>query len=129
MATIRQSSATIQTLWTDEFAFLNQPGQADIQSALFYDYRTNVAAYPRWQAWMKNRQPRLLVIWGKFDPSFDISEPEAYRGDVPTAEVHILEAGHFALDTRANETAELVAGFVRKSLQAGGESSAIRAAR
>jgi len=81
---------------------------------LFYDYRTNVAAYPTWQAWMKNYQPRLLVIWGKFDPSFDISEPEAYRSDVPMAEVHILEAGHFALDTRANEIAELVAGFVRR---------------
>ncbi len=116
-------------LWTDEFAFLNQPGQADIQSDLFYDYRTNVAAYPVWQAWMKNRQPRLLVIWGKFDQSFDISEPEAYRRDVPTAEVHILEAGHFALDTRANEAAELVAGFVRKSLQASNESSVIRAPR
>ena len=101
-------------LWTDEFAFLDQPGQADIQSDLFYDYRTNVTAYPTWQAWMKNHQPRLLVIWGKFDQSFDISEPEAYRSDVPTAEVHLLEAGHFALDTRANEVAELVAGFVRR---------------
>ncbi len=101
-------------LWTDEFGFLSQPGQADIQSDLFYDYRTNVAAYPAWQAWMKNHQPRLLVIWGKFDPSFDISEPEAYRSDVATAEVHVLEAGHFALDTRANEIAELVAGFVRR---------------
>src|SRR5271165_2232944 len=101
-------------LWTDEFAFLSQPGQADIQSDLFYDYRTNVPAYAVWQAWMKNHQPRLLVIWGRFDPSFDISEPEAYRSDVATAEVHVLEAGHFALDTRANEIAELIAGFVRK---------------
>jgi pimeloyl-ACP methyl ester carboxylesterase len=101
-------------LWTDEFAFLSQPGQADIQSDLFYDYRSNVATYPVWQAWMKNHQPRLLVIWGKFDPSFDISEPEAYRSDVATAEVHVLEAGHFALDTRANEVADLVAGFMRR---------------
>ena len=54
-------------LWTDEFAFLNQPGQADIQSDLFYDYRTNVAAYPKWQAWMRKTQPRLLVIWGKYE--------------------------------------------------------------
>jgi hypothetical protein len=52
-------------LWTDEFAFLNQPGQADIQSDLFYDYRTNVESYPKWQAWMRETQPRLLVIWGK----------------------------------------------------------------
>jgi pimeloyl-ACP methyl ester carboxylesterase len=57
-------------LWTDEFAFLNQPGQAQIQSDLFYDYRTNVDAYPRWQAWMREKQPRLLVLWGKYDPLF-----------------------------------------------------------
>ena len=79
-------------LWTDEFAFLNQPGQAQIQSDLFYDYRTNVEAYPKWQAWMRANQPRLLVIWGKDHLSFDLSEPEAYRRDVPNVEVHILDA-------------------------------------
>jgi uncharacterized protein len=54
---------------------LSQPGQADIQSGLFYDYRTNVDAYPKWQAWMREKQPRLLVIWGKYDLSFDLGEP------------------------------------------------------
>jgi pimeloyl-ACP methyl ester carboxylesterase len=57
-------------LWTDEFAFLNKPGEADIQTDLFYDYRTNIDAYPEWQAWMRQTQPRLLVTWGKYDPSF-----------------------------------------------------------
>src|SRR5215468_2340859 len=99
-------------LWTDEFAFLNQSGQADIQSDLFYDYRTNVDAYPKWQAWMREKQPRLLVIWGRYDLSFELSEPEAYRRDVPKAEVHVLDAGHFALDTAADEIAALVRGFV-----------------
>jgi pimeloyl-ACP methyl ester carboxylesterase len=98
--------------WTDEYRFLNQPGQGDIQSDLFYDYRTNVEAYPRWQAWMRERKPRLLVLWGKYDLSFDPSEPESYRRDVPTAEVHVLEAGHFALDLAADEVAALVRGFV-----------------
>jgi pimeloyl-ACP methyl ester carboxylesterase len=79
-------------LWTDECAFLSQPGQAEIQSDLFYDYRSNVGAYPKWQAWMKATQPRLLVLWGRYDLSFDHSEPEAYRGEVPNAEVHVLEA-------------------------------------
>jgi pimeloyl-ACP methyl ester carboxylesterase len=102
-------------LWTDEFAFLNQPGQADIQSDLFYDYRTNVESYPKWQAWMREKQPRLLVLWGKYDPSFDLSEPEAYRRDVPNAQVHVLDAGHFALDTAAEEIAELVRGFMGSS--------------
>jgi len=100
-------------LWTDEYAFLNSPGQAQIQSDLFYDYRTNVEAYPKWQAWMQKRQPKLLVIWGKHDLSFDSGEPERYRKDVPNAEVHVLDAGHFALDTKADEIAGLVRGFMQ----------------
>lgn len=100
-------------LWTDEFAFLNQPGQADIQTELFYDYRTNVAAYPTWQAWLQKTQPRLLVIWGKYEQSFDASEPESYRRDVPKAEIHMVDGGHFALDTAADEVANYVSGFVR----------------
>jgi len=79
-------------LWTDEFYFLNQPGQLDIQTDLFYDYRTNVDAYPKWQAWMRDKQPRLLVIWGKYKSSFDPSEPGAYRREVPNAQVHIVMA-------------------------------------
>jgi pimeloyl-ACP methyl ester carboxylesterase len=106
-------------LWTDEFAFLSQPGQAEIQSDLFYDYRTNVEAYPTWQAWMRETQPRLLVLWGKYDMSFQLSEPEAYRRDVPTAEVHVLEAGHFALDTAADEIASLVREFMTTERKAG----------
>jgi pimeloyl-ACP methyl ester carboxylesterase len=101
-------------LWTDEYAFLNAPGQAEIQSDLFYDYRTNVGAYPKWQAWMQKIQPKLLVIWGKHDLSFDQGEPERYRKDVPTAEVHVLDAGHFALDTKADEIAALVRAFMKK---------------
>ena len=100
-------------LWTDEYYFLNQPGQIEIQSDLFYDYRTNVAAYPKWQAWMRDKQPRLLVIWGKYESSFDPSEPEAYKRDVPTAQVHIVDGGHFALDTAANEVAALVREFMQ----------------
>jgi pimeloyl-ACP methyl ester carboxylesterase len=99
-------------LWSDEYAFLNSPGQGQIQSDLFYDYRTNVDSYPKWQAWMQKTQPKLLVLWGKHDLSFDPGEPERYRKDVTKAEVHVLEAGHFALDTKADEIAELVRGFM-----------------
>ena len=59
--------------------------------------------------------PRLLVLWGKYDLSFEVSEPEAYRRDVPKAEVHVLDAGHFALDTAADEIAALIRGFVGPS--------------
>jgi hypothetical protein len=58
-------------LWTDELPFLNKPGEANIQSDLFYNYRTNVEAYSKWQAWMQTTQPRLLVLWGKYDLSFE----------------------------------------------------------
>jgi pimeloyl-ACP methyl ester carboxylesterase len=102
-------------LWTDEYYFLNQPGQADIQADLFYDYRSNVESYPKWQAWMREKQPRLLVIWGKYESSFDPSEPESYRKDVPGAQVSIVDGGHFALDTAGDEIATLVQGFVSHS--------------
>lgn len=104
-------------LWTDEFAFLSQPGQAEIQSDLFYDYRTNVDSYPKWQAWMREKQPRLLVLWGKYESSFDSGEPERYRRDVPSAEVYVLDGGHFALDTAADEVAALIRAFVKPSLE------------
>jgi pimeloyl-ACP methyl ester carboxylesterase len=99
-------------LWSDEYAFLNASGQAQIQSDLFYDYRINVENYPKWQAWMQKTQPSLLVIWGKHDLSFDPGEPERYHKDVPKAQIHVLDAGHFALDTKADEIAALVRGFM-----------------
>ncbi|HXN61734.1 MAG TPA: alpha/beta hydrolase [Acidimicrobiales bacterium] len=99
-------------LWTDEFAFLSGPGQGDIQMDLFYDYRTNVASYPAWQEWLRRHQPPLLVLWGRFDPSFQVEEAEAYRRDVPSAEVHILDAGHFALDEQADTVARLTRKFL-----------------
>lgn len=101
-------------LWTDEFAFLHQPGMAQIQSDLFYDYRTNVASYPSWQRWLQERQPRLLVIWGKYDPSFQVAEAAAYKRDVRSAQVQILDAGHFALDTKADEIAAEIDSFLQK---------------
>ncbi len=100
-------------LWTDEFAFLSQPGQHDIQSDLFYDYRTNVASYGAWQDWLREHRPPLLVLWGRYDPSFQVEEAEAYRRDTPDAEIHVLDAGHFALD----EQPDLMAGLIREFLQ------------
>jgi pimeloyl-ACP methyl ester carboxylesterase len=99
-------------LWTDEYAFLSRPGQADIQAELFFDYRTNVSAYPAWQRRLRQAQPPLLVLWGTYDPSFLAAEAEAYRADVPSAQVHLLDGGHFVLDTRAADVARLVRAFV-----------------
>ena len=104
-------------LWTDELAFLSRPGQEDIQTDLFYDYRTNVASYPAWQDWLRKRQPPLQVIWGRYDPSFQVQEAEAYRRDVPDAEVHVLDACDFALDEQPDVIADLTRTF-RQRLEA-----------
>ena len=98
--------------WTDEAAMLSRPGQARIQADLFYDYQNNVAAYPDWQAWLRRHSPPLLVVWGRYDPSFTVAGAHAYARDVPDAEIHILDAGHFALDEKLDEITALIRDFL-----------------
>jgi len=100
--------------WRDEEHFLARPGQAAIQTDLFYDYRTNLQSYPRWQAWLREHRPPMLVTWGKYDPSFTVAGAHAYQRDVPDAEVHVLEAGHFALEEASDEIAALTLRFVQR---------------
>jgi pimeloyl-ACP methyl ester carboxylesterase len=100
--------------WTDEFAHLSRPGQREIQADLLYDYRTNVASYPAWQAWLREHKPSTLVVWGRNDPSFIAPGAEAYKRDLPDAELHLLDAGHFALDEKNDEIARLILGFLAK---------------
>jgi pimeloyl-ACP methyl ester carboxylesterase len=97
--------------WESEYAFLTRPGMVDIQLDLFHDYRTNVASYPRWQAYLRERQPPTLVVWGKHDLSFTVAGAVAFGEDVATAEVHLLDAGHFALDEAAPQIADLIRSF------------------
>jgi pimeloyl-ACP methyl ester carboxylesterase len=99
-------------LWVDEYYFLNQPGQADIQLDLFYDYQNNVKSYPKWQQWLRDHQPPLLVLWGRYDASFTVAGAEAYKKDDPRGEVHILETGHFALDLKPKEIIGLTQEFM-----------------
>lgn len=98
--------------WTDEFAHLSRPGQREIQAELLYDYRTNVAAYPAWQAWLREHRPPTLVVWGRNDPSFIAAGGDAFRRDLPDAEIHQLDAGHFGLDEQNDEIARLVLAFM-----------------
>jgi pimeloyl-ACP methyl ester carboxylesterase len=101
-------------MWQWEAAHLSQPGQRQIQSDLFFSYQTNVAAYKSWQAWLRSHHPHLLVLWGKYDPSFAQAEAQAYLREVPDAEVHLLDAGHFALDEKVDEAATLIRNFLSK---------------
>ncbi|WP_042263778.1 alpha/beta fold hydrolase [Paraburkholderia heleia] len=102
--------------WTDEYAHLSRPGQREIQGALLYDYRTNVASYPAWQAWLREHKPPTLVVWGKNDPSFIAPGAEAYGRDLPDAEIHLLDAGHFAFDEQTDEIASLMLDFLKKNV-------------
>ena len=70
-------------LWADEFAFLSRPGETEIQTDLFYDYRTNETRFAAWQAWMKQAQPPTLVVWGRYDPSFETAEARPTSANCP----------------------------------------------
>jgi pimeloyl-ACP methyl ester carboxylesterase len=100
--------------WIGEYADLSRPGQREIQRDLLYDYRTNVASYPQWQAWLRAHQPPTLVAWGEHDPSFIAPGAEAFRRDLPNADIHLLDAGHFALDEKTDEIADLILQFMAK---------------
>jgi pimeloyl-ACP methyl ester carboxylesterase len=100
--------------WTDEYARLSRPGQREIQADLLYDYRTNVASYPAWQAWLREHKPPILVVWGRNDPSFIAPGAEAFKRDQSDAEIHLLDAGHFALDEKNDDIASLVLAFLAK---------------
>ncbi len=101
-------------LWQDELAFLRRPGQAAIQAELIYDYRTNLAAYPAWQAWLRQHQPPTLVLWGRHDLTFPAAGAKAFRADLPNADIVILDAGHFAMDTRLDDVATLTRRFIER---------------
>ena len=79
---------------------------------MFYDYRNNVASYPAWQAYLRQRQPPTLVLWGKYDPSFAVAGAAAYAADVPKAQIHLLEAGDFAMDEDLEGVAKLTREFL-----------------
>ena len=103
--------------WNDEFAMLSRPGEKEIQAALLYDYRTNVASYPTWQRWLREHRPPTLVLWGRHDPSFIVPGAEAFRRDVLDAQIHILDAGHFALDEQTDQVAHLTRLFLKQNVK------------
>ena len=92
--------------------YLARPGNAEIQLDLFLDYRSNVAAYPGFHAYFRAHRPKLLAIWGRNDPFFIPPGAEAFRRDIPDANVRFLDTGHFALETHAAEIAEAIRGFL-----------------
>ncbi|MFE3762937.1 alpha/beta fold hydrolase [Streptomyces sp. NPDC059104] len=101
--------------WTLDLHYLGLPGRADAQADLAFDYANNFAHYPDWQTWLRTARPPLLVVWGAGDPFFTPAGAQAYRRDVPDAEIHVFEgAGHFALETHLQAIAPLIATFLTK---------------
>jgi pimeloyl-ACP methyl ester carboxylesterase len=97
-------------------ALLARPGNDEIQLDLFLDYATNVALYPKFQEYLRAKQPSLLAVWGKNDPFFLPPGAEAFKRDNPNAEVHFYDTGHFALETHHQEIAGAIRDFLGRKL-------------
>ena len=94
--------------YTLDIHYTKRPGYDEIQSDLIFDYQSNVAMYPKFQEYLRKYQPKLLAVWGKNDPSFIPAGAEAFRRDLPDAEIHFVDSGHFALESCCEEIAELM---------------------
>lgn len=110
----RDSELIDPDVWTLDQHWLDQPGRDQAMLDLFYDYQTNVAAYPKWQDWLRQNHPPVLLPWGRDDGYFPGAGALAWLKDVPDAELHLLDAGHFALDDHLETIARLSADFIAR---------------
>ncbi|QWX85200.1 alpha/beta hydrolase [Cellulophaga sp. HaHaR_3_176] len=98
--------------WTHDLSFLQSKNDRLIQVQLFQDYYTNLLAYPTWQKMLKETQPKTLITWGAKDEKFNANGAKAYLRDLPNAELHLLDAGHFAVEEKTRDIAELILKFL-----------------
>lgn len=110
----RSIEAISPDTWNMDQYFLDRPENAEIQLALFYDYRTNLTEYPIWHEYFRTYQPPALVIWGKNDLFFTADGALAYGKDLPECEIHMLNAGHFALEENVDLYAVLIRRFMNQ---------------
>jgi pimeloyl-ACP methyl ester carboxylesterase len=103
--------------YTLDSALLARPGNDEIQLDLFLDYASNVALYPKFQAFFRERRPPLLAVWGQNDPFFLPAGAKAFSRDNPNAEIHFFDTGHFALETHVGEIADKVRTFLKRIKQ------------
>ncbi|MFE4712675.1 alpha/beta fold hydrolase [Paenibacillus sp. NPDC056722] len=98
-----------------DIAYTSRAGNDEKQSDLIFDYQSNVRLYPQFQKYLQEYQPPLLAVWGKNDVSFIPAGAEAFKQDLPEAEIHLLDTGHFALETHALEIGELMLNFLKNN--------------
>jgi pimeloyl-ACP methyl ester carboxylesterase len=103
--------------WNSDFATLQRPNAGRVQLDLFYDYRNNVTLYPKWQAFLKAQQPETIIFWAQDDIFFTRAGGEAYLADLPKAEMHRLEAGHFAVEDCLDYISEHMHRFYRDRVE------------
>jgi pimeloyl-ACP methyl ester carboxylesterase len=103
--------------WTLDSALLARPGNDEIQLDLLGNYKTNVALYPTFQEYFRTQHPALLAVWGKNDPFFLPQGARAFKRDIPDAEIHLLDAGHFALESQGAEIATIIHDFLKRKLR------------
>lgn len=106
--------------WMLDQALLERPGNIDIQLDLFHDYRNNVTLYPQFQAFFRDRQVPTLIVWGANDSIFPAEGARAFLRDLPDAELHLLDSGHFVLEDKADEVIPLMRDFLGRTLVLGG---------
>lgn len=102
--------------WRHDQPLLDRPGNKDIQLDLFHDYGSNVALYPQFQAFFRKYQPPTLIVWGKNDKVFPAAGAEPYRRDLPKAEYHLLDTGHFALEDQLHVMAPMIHDFLDRTV-------------
>lgn len=101
--------------WNIDLRHLVRPENAEIQLAMFYDYRTNVPLYPAWQQYFRDHQPPTLIVWGKNDYIFPAEGAHPYKKDLPNLEFHLLDTGHFALEEKGDEIAGYILKFLKRN--------------
>lgn len=102
--------------WTLDQALLDRPGNKEVQLQLFWDYQFNLDGYPAFQEYFRAHRPPTLVAWGEHDEIFGADGARAFARDLPDAEIHLLDAGHFALETHGPEIAALIRDFLGRQL-------------
>ena len=113
---VTDTTAIAPESYTLDTLLLARPGNDEIQLDLFSDYRTNVALYPMFQEYFRTRHPPLLAVWGRNDLIFLPAGAEAFKRDIPNAEVHLYETGHFALETHVTEIGADIRDFLGRSI-------------
>ena len=107
-------------LWELDQRYLDLPSRDQVMLDLLYDYRTNVGLYPQWQEYLRVNQPPALLPWGRNDQFFPPEGARAYLRDLPEAELHLLDTGHFATATHHDEIADLITAFLDRRVAANG---------